>query len=77
MLRLKKKPHTTDQGLPWQSSGSDFIFHAMGVGLIPGKGAGIPCALQPENKTLENRSNIAINSIKTFKIVHNNNQKNL
>ena len=74
--KVKKKSHIQQtRDFPGSPVVRTSFSNAMGVGLIPGKGAGIPCALQPKNKTLENRSNIAINSIKTFKMVYNNNQK--
>ena len=57
-------------GLAWQSSGSDFTFHAGGAGLIPGQGAKIPHALWPkEPKHKKNRGNIVTNSIKALKMV--------
>ena len=43
---------------------------AGGVDLIPDQGAKMPHALRPKN---QNRSNIVTNSIKTLKMVNNNN----
>ena len=41
-----------------------------GAGLIPGQGAMTPQASQPKIQSINNRSNIVINSIKTLKMVH-------
>ena len=51
--------------------------NAEGAGLIPGQGAKIPHVLWSKKKTHKNRSNIVTNSIKTLKMVYNNNQKSL
>ena len=45
-------------------------YNAGGLGSIPGQGANIPHALQPKKQNINNKNNTAINSIKTFKMVH-------
>ena len=37
------------QGLPWWSSGQDFVLNAGGLGSISGQGAKIPHASWPKN----------------------------
>ena len=51
---------------------------AEGTGLIPGQGAKIPHAFQPKNQNIKKKINhIVTNSIKTLKMVHVKNKKNL
>ena len=58
--------------LPFIAGGASSI-----SGLVPGRGAEIPLALQPKNQSMKQyRSNIVTNAIKTSKMVHIKKKKN-